>query len=421
MSKVRIAKDGGPIVFIGGMNAMPMMYAIELKRMGYEVLYIVDRPRRDVLSRPENHYPEISYPYPEWVIEMVIPSQIMVVYLKAVFAKMIKLLVRRKSTKPPQAVILNGFFISLSSALWGNVPVIALSHGSDLDTWAFRGSIKLLQKSYDNKSVFKYTPRKIASWLIEVAVNRQFDGFAASNMVVYFPKGFSLIGDKVLDELRALDTEIVHRFDISFDPLRGQARGLNNTSKAKLVIFSGVRFLYQSIDDGNAGNNKGNDVIIRGIAEYYQHSKNIEVHFVEKGPDVDAAKNLCSELGIADIVVWHKEMPFVELLALYQLSDICFDQVGHHWIGAIGAYALWLGKPLIANVSNLLHSLNIKEPPPIFNCATPNEIVGALRYLTNPGNRDVVSKQSMEFAEKYLGPFKSMNEIFSFSPGRLEE
>ena len=50
------------IVFLGTMNAMPMMYAWELKKLGYRVLYFVDRPQSDTLSRPENHFPEISYP-----------------------------------------------------------------------------------------------------------------------------------------------------------------------------------------------------------------------------------------------------------------------------------------------------------------------------------------------------------------------
>ena len=35
-------------------------------------------------------------------------------------------------------------------------------------------------------------------------------------------------------------------------------------------------------------------------------------------------------------------MSFIKLLKLYQNSDICFDQVGAHWIAAIGAYALYL-------------------------------------------------------------------------------
>ena len=37
------------IVFMGGMNAMPMMYALELRHAGYDVLYLVDVPRHDTL------------------------------------------------------------------------------------------------------------------------------------------------------------------------------------------------------------------------------------------------------------------------------------------------------------------------------------------------------------------------------------
>ncbi|RPD95630.1 hypothetical protein EGN69_07735 [Pseudomonas monteilii] len=94
--------------------------------------------------------------------------------------------------------------------------------------------------------------------------------------------------------------------------------------------------------------------MLRGLALYYELNKNIEIHLVEKGEDFVAAKSLCHELGLSEVVVWHKEMTFKQLLSLYDKADICFDQVGAHWIGAIGGYALWLGKPLIANDEMLI-------------------------------------------------------------------
>jgi len=67
----------------------------------------------------------------------------------------------------------------------------------------------------------------------------------------------------------------------------------------------------------------------------------IKVHFVEKGEDLHYAKEreLCKKLGLENVVIWHKEMPFKDLLALYRDSDICFDQLGDHWIAGIGGYA----------------------------------------------------------------------------------
>ena len=59
----------GLCVFLGNMNAMPMMYALELKRVGYEVRYLVDADKRNLLSRPEHQYASINYPYDDWIKE----------------------------------------------------------------------------------------------------------------------------------------------------------------------------------------------------------------------------------------------------------------------------------------------------------------------------------------------------------------
>lgn len=63
------------VAFLGSMNAMPMAYAHALKKLGYSCLYFVDVPRRVPLCRPENFFPDISYPYPHWIQEIILPSQ----------------------------------------------------------------------------------------------------------------------------------------------------------------------------------------------------------------------------------------------------------------------------------------------------------------------------------------------------------
>mgnify|MGYP001365585535 CR=1 FL=1 len=88
--KIELRKSDGPIVFIGSTNAMPMMYAIELKKLGYDVIYFVDRPSTDLLNRPENHFPSISYPYPEWIVEVNIPSQMMIPFFRKSLLKYLK-------------------------------------------------------------------------------------------------------------------------------------------------------------------------------------------------------------------------------------------------------------------------------------------------------------------------------------------
>lgn len=223
---------------------------------------------------------------------------------------------------------------------------MALSHGSDLDVWAERkGNSSNLAVSFKKRSIFKYFPINISKYLIKRLLTA-ICWIRCVNSVVYFPVGFNQSGDSVINSLVGAGPNILARYDISFEPLQGVSRKFK-TPEAKLVIFSGVRFLYETFPEGNEDYSKGNDIIIRGLAKYLKRNPDIEVHFVEKGEDVLQAKRLCDEVGIDKVVVWHKEMPFKKMIDLYLMSDICFDQVGPHWLGAIGAYALYLGNRLL--------------------------------------------------------------------------
>ncbi len=402
---------GKAIVFMGSMNAMPMMYALELKKLNYEVIYFVDVSKEKTLSRPENHFPDIDYPYPFWVVEWILPSQIFVALFPRLFAFLLEKKIKKLTHKEIGCFVLNGFFCSLPPYLSQRSNKIALSHGSDLDVWANIEDSDVLVKSFKNRSIFKFLPKLISGILIKSIVKTQYNGFAHSDAVLYFPAGFNVEGDKVISKLIDSGVKYIPRYDISFEPLKGQSREFRSPSE-KLQIFSGVRFLFKTFPDGNTGYNKGNDIIIEGIAKYFTINKNICVHFVEKGEDVQYAKELCAQLGITDVVVWHKEMPFKQLLQLYQNSDICFDQLGNNWIAAIGGYALWLGKPLIANDDPAVRSGVWPDHNPICSAKVSDDVLQWLVKLDDIEIRKMISEESKGFVETYMSPIKALKCIF---------
>lgn len=389
-----------------------MMYAMELKELGYDVIYFVDRPVKDLLNRPENHFQNIDYPYPNWIIEINIPSQMMIPFFRRIIINYVKQKLRRVHSKQPQAFILNSLFTSLASYInTDDCKVISLSHGGDLDSWAdIEGSDKL-SDSFSKHSFWKFLPSFFSKSMIKLAVKRQYNGYLNSHAVLYFPIGFNKNGDRVVDSLVSHGVRYIPRFDISFYPLKEQSRKFKPQGE-KLVLFSGVRFTFMTFSEGNEGYNKGNDEIIRGIALYYKENKNLEVHFVEKGLDYLAAKKLCKDYGIEGIVKWHKEMKFSDLLRLYDNSDICFDQVGEHWIGAIGAYSLYLGKPLIANDAPHVKSGLWPSNNPVQSAINHIEIYQCLQLLKDESKRFQIHQQSKCFSEEYLGPSKVLSDLF---------
>lgn len=412
MEKIKLSQNKGPVVFLGGVNAMPMMYALELRKRSIDVVYVVDRPQEDMLSRPENHYPDIGYPYPDWIIEKVLSSQIFLPLFPRLFARWIEGVVRKVRTTKPQAIVLNGFFCSLAPYLWPGQPKIFLPGGSDLDSWADVEGQDVLSETFSGRSIFKYIPfPPLRKNLVKYIVGEQFKGASHCDAVMYFPRGFNAQGDRVLEQLENLGVKYVPRYDISFEPLKYEKRGITH-SRGKLVIFSGVRFLFKTFPDGNEGYGKGNDLIIKGLAKYHELNKNIEIHFIEKGEDVASAKALCSEYGLDDVTIWHKEMKFADLLSLYRLADICFDQIGSHWIGAIGFYALWLGKPLIANDLRVVDLGIWPNSAPILSANNAEGVLEKLKFIENFDARLDMSRRAMEFSDKNLGPDVALRSIF---------
>lgn len=414
MKNIPLDKDK-VIIFMGSMNAFPMMYALQLKKYGYEVLYFVDAPIKDTLSRPENHYPSISYPYPDWIIEWTLPLQIILLLSPRIFSWRLSNIISKYTKKKIGCYVLNGFFISLSPYL-PKATFVALSHGSDLDVWANSDGFEQLRKGVFSAKQTGLIPEKIQSSVVRYCISTQKKGFLNSDYVVYFPPKFNQTGDKVIAELQQAGVAYIPRFHGAFYALAGQNRNYcDKNNNSPLRIFSGVRFLYKKFPRGNSGYNKGNDRIIEGLSRYYQINKNIKIDFVEKGTDLEDAKLLCKKNGLEDAVTWHKEMPFKELLDLYQQADVCFDQTGEHWISAIGVYALWLGKPLIANDKNYVDFGAWPEDNPVCSASSAAEVFQWLQKISDNEVRKKISENSRLFADQYLDMENFPNAIFQMT------
>ena len=161
---------------MGSMNAFPMAYALQLRKYGYEVFYIVDVPQSDMLSRPENHYSFIEYPYPDWIIEWTLPLQIILLLSPKIFATLLSGMLKKHINKTIGCYVLNGFFISLSPYL-PEVTRVAMSHGSDLDVWANVDNIDELRKGVFQAKYMKIIPVFMQNLLLKNFIAKQKKGF----------------------------------------------------------------------------------------------------------------------------------------------------------------------------------------------------------------------------------------------------
>lgn len=404
-NKIDLNEDG-IILFLGTMNAMPMHYAMELRKLNQEVVYFVDVPISDVLSRPENHFKSISYPYPNWIVEFKILSQLLVSLFPSILFKIIlNKIPKQYKNKKIKAIFLGGQYISLA-ALISNSNKIFLSYGADLEFFCNKDCLSMLTKEYYTKSFTKYLPNTMVNLILKRIINNNLNGALNSNYVLFFSKGNSKHGDKVVDELVSNGVQYLERYDDMYiDELSEMYNKKSVWGTNTLKIICATRFHFITSKDSNE--NKGNDIIIEGLAKYIKNkNQNVEIHFFEKGPDVKNAKKLCDELQISDKVIWHQEKSLHELLELYEEMHICFDQVGTNWIGAIGIYGIIMGIPTIVNAENY------KDKLPVIQAKTFDEIYNGLIKLENEHYYKEISQKSKTYAKINLTPFKILKQIF---------
>jgi hypothetical protein len=391
------------IAFIGSANALGMMYALELRNIGHDVQYFVTTPYSDTLSRPECHYSEITYPYDYWIIERVVHNP-----LRA------NLLPRRyigdiiNELDKSDLVILSGMYLMLASHLHSK-KIAFLSHGSDLDVWCNK-------LNYKNHAAGLLNPKSFIGSLASIfGTQKMRRSFRKCGLLITFPVGLSPERDDVvLDLIKNWGGDIIYRFDVSFRPLIGVSRDPPFRSD-KLVLLCAVRSSFVSTPGSSPSDLKGVDIILRGVSKYISLNRMpIELHITEKGKDISLAKEICRNNHIDNYVIWHKEMPFRELINLYKISDICFDQVSSSWLGAIGCYALYLGRPLIARSRHDIFGTLWGSHSPVCESSSINDVCDWLVKLENIDTRKEISELSRKFADNCLGSSHVLKEIIKF-------
>lgn len=381
------------IGFIGSVNAMPMGYALKFIRDGFDVKYVVDAPRENLLNRPEHHFPrQIPYPYPSWVREHKVRKTLLFRSLPFRDTSLI-----RSEMRDCDVIFLNDYGLALAPFLHSGARLIALSSGGDVDVlcdYAYAHEVAGIARGS-----LRY-PLVLGLELLRTFWQRQ--GLFRCEGICYFPPGLNRKGDRIVAEAAMRSGAwFVPRYDVNFDAANIGYSLPRNGLLRKILIPVRINI---DPDPSYAFEYKGNDVIIKALGIYRQRNPGIEVHMVRKGRprDLEIASALVRECGLEANVVWHDEMPLAELLALYKGCDVCFDQVGSHWMGAVGCYALYSGRPLIANARLDVFSPLWGADVPILNAVSAEQIVEHLVSCEDYDFRKALAIRGHEFALRHL-------------------
>jgi glycosyltransferase involved in cell wall biosynthesis len=143
-----------------------------------------------------------------------------------------------------------------------------------------------------------------------------------------------------------------------------------------------------------------------------------KIYLVEKGPDVPASKELATELGIADKLIWLKEMSMREIFDWYARADIVFDQLGEHVMGAVTLDAMLTGRPVVTNARPEIFDPIIPEASPICHARTPEDVHQWLQLLVDdPELRRNIGVRSREFVRRHFSASQTAEAIAAHFEG----
>jgi len=391
------------IGILGNTNNYPFVIASQLKELGCEVVLYIDAPANEMLNRPEQYSNDISYPFPSWIKEKLSLRKSWHVHFPQIFERAV---IREINTC--DAVILNDYGHRFKNFIKPSIPSISMFSGSDLEVMGVYENVMQLKL---NNSKLNYVPTVFKKIYSRFSVNQLRKAISKASLVSYFPNDLIPYGDKILDEI--FEGKPYKRFN-HFHVVTKNYNYYPPPENLVFRIFSFTRFIWKTpFPQGmNVWENKGNDIMIRGIALFIStYNKPLEIHLIEKGIHVKETKELIKELGFSHMVIWHKEMPFKELQQHVIKADVIFEQLGTHFISG-GLYAMLQGRPLIGNARPEIFDILTGEKSPICHATTPEQVCYWLQRLR--ADHDFVFEIGEKSRQYVLDHFDIINETKYF-------
>lgn len=410
--------------FFGSVNAMPMEVALDLRTLGHEVTYYVDADPSEMLHRPEYHYTQIEYPYPDWIRELKKPYLLSQLTwfgkFRQVFTPRIFYRHLIKDANLSDVCVLNSYGVDLAPFIRNDTIKVLLSSGSDFDEAVHpinvRESLGLLVQPVLSK---RSGPGSLHGFRMRFRRRAMGNG----DIYSYFVPGLNPEVDKLIRLSSKESSKRLNRLPnfrllaLETDRWEGQdgepAEELNpDTPNSKsLRLLVPVRF-FENPPPSKSHERKGVFDIIRGIGIFYEKwpDLDLQVSIFEKGvgSDVARARELIKKHNLEKIVNWLPVVAADCLPEIFLRNDVVFDQVGNHWPGSIGYTALALGRPVICNSRRLEYQPFLDEELPFIDAKSAGEVAHALEYLLSPAIRRDVSHKGVDFIRR-----QSLSETFA--------
>ncbi len=151
---------------------------------------------------------------------------------------------------------------------------------------------------------------------------------------------------------------------------------------------------------------KGNDKLIKGFAKFVTKNSAVKIKLVmiERGEDVGKSKNLITELGIDDYIVWFSMMQRNDIMACLSLADLGAGEFGNSWYSYNVLFEfLCMGVPAMHRRDDAYFISKNKTLYPAFPASDETEIESTLyQFISNPAHSKQTGKEGQEWYIKHI-------------------
>jgi glycosyltransferase involved in cell wall biosynthesis len=179
----------------------------------------------------------------------------------------------------------------------------------------------------------------------------------------------------------------------------------------RFVIFHPSRIALEQSDALiDSGQWKGNDNLFRALAVFIKKYKvkDICIAMPDRiySGDRDKAKEIISDLGIQENIIWLKPptpegFPRLQLMNLYSIADVVADEFATGWFGSIVVEGAACGKPVLCYVNEEVMT-KLYPWHPIISVKQPEAIAERIAELYfNPEKAKLLGESSRKWATEF--------------------
>lgn len=176
---------------------------------------------------------------------------------------------------------------------------------------------------------------------------------------------------------------------------------------ADFVVFHPSRLMMRNTRPlRESGQWKRNEVLLQGFADFVRaglaERPVLAMPARSESPDIEIARRMIDDLGIADHVRWLKPprpdgFTRHELIALYSVADAVVDEFGMGWFGMVVLEGLALEKPVISHIDETVMS-RMYPWHPVLSTDTPEGVAAFLCQLAaDPVARAEIGRRGREW------------------------